>query len=130
MGLDLDSYFNLHAQALQLRDKRSSQIANNLANTNTPNYKAKDIDFGSTLQSYLQGSAQHMNTTSAQHISGGADFATQLKYRIPSQSSLDGNTVDKNLETAAFTKNALDYQASLSFLDGKIKSVIKAFRGE
>ena len=130
MAINLDSYFNLHAQALQLRDKRSSQIANNLANTNTPNYKAKDIDFGSTLQSYLQGSAQHMNTSNAQHIPGGVDFATQLKYRIPSQASLDGNTVDKNLETAAFTKNALDYQASLSFLDGKIKSVIKAFRGE
>lgn len=130
MGLDLDSYLNVHAQALQLRDKRSSQIANNLANTNTPNYKAKDIDFSSTLQGYLQGSAQSMQTTNSMHIKGGTDFVSQLKYRVPHQGSLDGNTVDKDLETAAFTKNALDYQASLSFLDGKIKSMMKAFRGE
>ncbi|MCC5792460.1 MAG: flagellar basal body rod protein FlgB [Legionellaceae bacterium] len=130
MGINLHHYLSLHANALQLRDQRASQIANNLANTNTPNYKARDIDFKSSLQSALQGSAQATVTTDAKHIAMGTDFASQLKYRVPAHSALDGNTVDKDMETAAYTKNALEYQASLSFLDNKIKMMMHALRGE
>ncbi|KTD32097.1 flagellar basal-body rod protein FlgB [Legionella moravica] len=130
MPLNLDSYFGIHAKALLVRDQRASQLANNLANVNTPNYKARDMDFNEVLAASMAGSSQQLQTTSANHISSNADISAQMKYRITNHKSMDGNTVDKDIETAEFTKNALNYQASLSFLDGKIKSMIVALKGE
>lgn len=132
MGINFDSYFGIHSKALLLRDQRSSQLANNLANANTPNYKAKDIDFNETLKqaSSTSASAQGLVTSSTGHIPGNSHFSTQLKYRIPNNASLDGNTVDKDMETTEFARNALSYQASLTFLDGKIKSMMTVLRGE
>jgi len=130
MGLDINSYLDFHAKALQVRDKRASQIANNLANVNTPQYQARDLDFKQALKSQIDASASSMTKSQPGHIDIGSDLSAQLKYRIPGSTSMDGNTVDKDLEAAAYAKNALDYQASLSFLDGKIKSMMRAFRGE
>lgn len=130
MALNLDSYFGIHAKALAARDERSSQLANNLANSNTPNYKAMDVDFNELLASKMAGSSQHMLQTDANHINPQADFHSTLKYRIPTHSTFDGNTVDKDVETTEFARNALNYQASLSFLDGKIKSMMMALKGE
>lgn len=130
MALDLDSYFGIHRKALQVWEQRSSQIANNLANVNTPNYKARDIDFKEALSGAM-GSDSQLKVDSPNHIQvADANFSNQTKYRIPSHVSLDGNTVDKDIETAEFAHNALNYQASLSFLDGKIKSMLTALRGE
>ncbi|WP_367607251.1 flagellar basal body rod protein FlgB [Legionella sp. W05-934-2] len=130
MGLDVNNWFGIHENALKIRDQRSSQIANNLANINTPNYKARDVDFKQMLQANMAGQMQGMTTDAPGHIQAQSTFAAELKYRTPSQTSLDGNSVDKDLEVSAFTQNALSYQASLSFLDGKIKSMIRAIRGE
>lgn len=130
MALNLDSYFGIHAKALQARDQRASQIANNLANVNTPNYKAKDVDFNEYLAATMSKGSSPMKTTSPNHMNANADFSAQLKYRKPIHASLDGNTVDKDMETAEFARNSLNYQASLSFLDNKIKSMSMALRGE
>lgn len=130
MALDLDTYFGIHAKALVAREHRASQLANNLANANTPNYKAQDIDFNEFLAASMAGGAQKMQVTSPDHINANADFSANLKYRVTSQMSLDGNTVDKDLETTEFAHNSLNYQASLSFLDNKIKSMMLALKGE
>ncbi|KTC85550.1 MULTISPECIES: flagellar basal body rod protein FlgB [Legionella] len=130
MAFDLDSYLGIHAKALILRDQRTSQLANNLANLDTPNYKARDIDFNEVLGQAMSSSSQQLATDTPNHINGQSNFEGQLKYRMPSHMTLDGNTVDKDLETTAFTKNAVAYQASLTFLDNKIKSMMTALKGE
>lgn len=130
MALNLDSYFGIHAKALIGRDQRSSQLANNLANANTPNYKAQDIDFNEYLAAQMAGSTQQLEVTSASHINTNADLGTNLKYRVTAQTSLDGNTVDKDLEVMEFSRNSLNYQASLSFLNNKIKTMMLAIKGE
>jgi flagellar basal-body rod protein FlgB len=130
MPLNLDSYFGIHAKALVARDHRASQLANNLANVNTPNYKAMDVDFNEYLAATMDSGNQKVQTTSPNHINNNADFSTQLKYRKPAHASLDGNTVDKDMETAEFSRNSMNYQASLSFLDNKIKSMMVALKGE
>jgi len=131
MAMDLDSYFGIHAKALTLREARTTQLATNLSNVDTPNYKAKDIDFVATLQAAMQNEGQSpMITDNPGHIASQNDFSANTLYRTPSHSSLDGNTVDKDIEITEFTKNAVAYQASLSFLDNKIKSLVMAIRGE
>lgn len=130
MALNFDSYFGIHAKALLARDQRSSQLANNLANVNTPNYKAQDVDFNELLSAQMMGSAQQMHVTSPQHIDSTSDFSANLKYRVTTQTSLDGNTVDKDLETMEFSRNSLNYQASLNFLNNKIKTMMLALKGE
>ncbi|KTD11275.1 flagellar basal body rod protein FlgB [Legionella jamestowniensis] len=130
MAFDLDNYLGVHAKALVLREQRATQLAMNMANVNTPNYKAKDIDFKNALSKAMAGASQEMTVDKPNHILGQDDFEGQLKYRNPSHVTLDGNTVDKNLEATEFSRNALSYQASLTFLDSKIKSMITALKGE
>ncbi len=130
MALNLDSYLGIHAKALIARDQRASQLANNLANANTPNYKAMDVDFNDLLAASMGANSQRVQVTAPNHINTNADFSANLKYRTPNQASLDGNTVDKDIETTEFARNALNYQATLSFLNGKIKSMVVALKGE
>lgn len=130
MALDLDSYLGIHAKALLIRDQRASLLANNLANVNTPNYKAQDIDFNQVLNATMSPGAQSVDVTSPGHINLGSDFNANIQYRPTKHHSLDGNTVDKDIETAQFSRNALQYQASLSFLDSKIRSMMMAIKGE
>jgi flagellar basal-body rod protein FlgB len=129
----LDQIFGIHERALQLRGERVSVLAANLANADTPNYKARDLDFAAVLgeQSSTQSSSLGLTTTSARHLAvqsgsvGGAD----LKYRMPFQPSLDGNTVEVPLEQAAFAENAVRYQASLMFINRRIASIESALTG-
>lgn len=130
MALNLDSYFGIHAKSLVGRDQRSSQLANNLANANTPNYKAKDVDFNEFLAAQMSTNAQQMQVTSPEHISTNGDFSANLKYRVSAQSSIDGNTVDRDLETMEFSRNSMNYQASLNFLNNKIKTMMLALKGD
>ena len=130
MALNIDSYFGIDAKALDARDKRASILANNLANANTPNYKAQDMDFNEYLEASMAGSTQQLNVTAPGHIGTNADFSTILKNRTANHVSLDGNTVDKDVETTEFAKNAVNYQASLSFLTNKIKYMMSAIKGE
>jgi flagellar basal-body rod protein FlgB len=133
MRFDLDSALGIHQQALLLRARRAQLLAENLANADTPGYKARDIDFKTVLDS-AQAEAQsvQMKVTQPGHIANEqADlFGSEIKYRNPLQPSIDGNTVDTQMEKSEFVRNAIEYQASLKFLDGRIKSLLTAIKGE
>jgi len=125
-----DKLFGVHLYAAQLREHRAGVLAANIANADTPHYKARDVDFGAVLKQ-ATGRAISLRTTHAAHVSPNATAASaELKYRNPLQASLDGNTVDAHVEHAAFAENALQYQTSLQFLDSRIKGVLKALSGE
>ncbi len=126
-----DDVLGVHAQALQLKARRAEVLAANIANADTPGYKARDFDFRQILQQE-QSSSVRMRATRPGHIQPDAGLVpeSQLAYRIPSQPSLDGNTVDSQLEHAAYAENALEYQASLRFLNGDIKRLMSAIRGQ
>jgi flagellar basal-body rod protein FlgB len=136
MAISFESALGVHEQALLLREKRTEVLANNLANADTPGFKARDIDFKTVLANQVDnGSLPRLSSSNSRHItsmSGVAGDATQvtLSYRVPTQPALDGNTVDEQGENAAFAKNALDHQASFQFLNGKFTGLIKALRGE
>jgi flagellar basal-body rod protein FlgB len=129
--MKLDQAFGIHEQALKLRSQRSELLAANLANADTPGYKARDFDFQKVLSGQLSASAE-LQATHGRHISTAPAPvpSNELLYRIPSQPSVDGNTVDPDQEQMAFTRNAMQYQASLEFLNGRIKGLMTAIRGD
>lgn len=132
MPINLDSYLGNLSTALELRGKRAELLASNMANADTPNYKARDFDFQAAL-GQAQGQQVALRTTARGHINpegGAGGVQPALQYRIPGQPSLDGNTVDIQQEKSAFTENAVQYQATLSFLDSRIKGLKSALRGE
>ncbi len=122
--------FANHEQALKFRALRNQVLASNIANADTPNYKARDVDFGAALKSAQSGQLS-LQKTSDLHISSWSKNSTgaDLKYRVPTQPALDGNTVQTDVEQAAFAENAVQYRASLSFLDGQIRGLRYALRG-
>ncbi len=138
MSNSLDNLLNFHQQALNLRGIRQQLLASNIANGDTPNYKARDIDFTSTLQAALAqgGSASDpasvLATTSPGHIGaaaqGSLDSAAVL-YRSADQNSIDGNTVDMDTERAQFADNAVHYEANLTMLNHQIKTMLAAIQG-
>lgn len=118
----IDQELRYNQTALNLRAQRQEVIASNLANSDTPNYKARDIDFASALRSALGNSENPLalTTTSSRHIAGSAGSLggsnANLLYRQPLQPSLDGNTVDPDVERANFADNAMHYQFLLQGL--------------
>lgn len=134
MPISFDSAFGIHEQALMLREKRTEILAENLANVDTPNFKARDIDFKSVLKQAAADKAQgglELSTTSPSHIQSGGDASgAPLLYRVPTQPSADGNTVENQIEQSQFAENAVRYQASFTFLSGTIKGLISAIRGQ
>lgn len=136
----LDELFKFHQQALQVREHRQQVLASNIANADTPNFKARDVDFKTALMNALGPGAgapapQHstLATTSAGHLQGaqaqaGAGDAVLL-YRKPAQGSVDGNTVDMDTERAQFLDNAVRYEASLTLINSQIKSMLAAIQG-
>ncbi|MEJ2590471.1 MAG: flagellar basal body rod protein FlgB [Candidatus Thiodiazotropha sp.] len=129
--MNFDDAFGIHERALLLRSQRAEVIAANLANADTPGYKARDFDFKSMLAGEMTPSSR-VQTTDSRHIQPdqGVVSPAELLYRTPMQPSLDGNTVDTELEHNAFSANAIEYQATLSFLNDKISGIRKALRGE
>jgi flagellar basal-body rod protein FlgB len=133
MATELDNYLQFHAQALNLRAMRQQLLASNIANADTPGYKARDIDFGKTLQDALAGRVQpaQLTRTAAGHVApaeqGSASGAVQ--YRTVMQPSLDGNTVDMDVERAQFAENAIHYEANLMFINSQLKSLLAAIQG-
>ncbi len=116
MGISFDKALGVHPAALQLRLSRAELITANLANVDTPNYQAKDIDFAAEMQRSMQKSA----FTSSPNI----------QYRVPYQASSDGNTVTLDVEQAEFSKNTVDYQSSLQFLSSKFIGLKQAIEGK
>jgi flagellar basal-body rod protein FlgB len=125
------NFFGIHEDALVLRNRRSEVLASNLANADTPGYKARDFDFNAILRREMQP-AVRLATTQPGHIAtdSGLVASTQMGYRVPQQASLDGNTVEVEREQTEFMANALRYQASLQFLDGKVKGLKMAIKGQ
>jgi flagellar basal-body rod protein FlgB len=123
--------FGIHEQALLLHGQRMSVIATNLANADTPSYKARDIDFSAVL-SHTDASPLPMQVTQEAHIAltGDEAGAADLKYRNPYQASLDGNTVEMPVEQAAFSENNVRYQASLQFINSTIADLQFAIAGQ
>lgn len=128
---NLDSALGVHEYALGLHSRRLEMLAANLANADTPNYKAQDIDFKTALRQYQeQMNGGGLQVTNARHLGGNTGSSPEPMYRVPMQPSLDGNTVDSQVEKAAFMENALHYQATVTFLDGSISTLRKAIRGD
>lgn len=137
MTISFEKALGIHESALHFRSARASVLANNLANIDTPNFKAQDLDFKQALSQSMRGSsgfqmATHMTTTQSQHIdmsSFGGDEG-ELLYRIPQQPSIDGNTVEDQIEHAEYMKNTLAFQASFQFLNSKFIGLRTAIRGD
>ena len=133
MPISFERSFSIHDDALLLRGERTSILAANIANADTPNYKARDIDFGAMLRSASQQQADRLvlASTHSDHLTAQSS-STQpaLMYRNPLHPSLDGNTVDSHVEQAEFAENALMFQTSFTFLNSKVTGLIKALKGE
>jgi len=132
MPISLDAALGIHQPALEARIKRAEVLANNLANADTPNYKARDIDFGAMMQQAQQNlDGLAMEKTHDRHLDTGAMAAdSELLYRVPHQPSVDGNTVDAQQEQSRFMRNAMEYQVSFQFLNGKVTGLKKAISGQ
>ncbi len=131
MAISFDKALGNIPGNLKLYAERSSLLASNLANSDTPGFKARDIDFRTVLAK-AGGAQMTLKTTQSGHLGGASTAmseATKL-YRVPMQPSIDGNTVDSQVEQAEFTKNALHYQSTLTFLNGKFKGLRLAIKGE
>ncbi len=135
-----DSLFGVHATALRFQRERMEVLASNIANADTPGYQAKDLDFNKLLQQAAEhaaapaGSSATNGTTNPAHIplDGNIDSDMQKAatvYRVATQPSADGNTVDVQTEQAAYAESALHYQASMSFIDYRLKSLMTAITG-
>lgn len=133
MSSRIDDVLRFNQTALTLRATRQELIASNIANADTPNYKAKDIDFAKALQGALAGSSPTMPlaATASGHLngSGRAVLGAPVMYRTAIQPSADGNTVDMDVERAQFADNALRYEASVKFISDDIKKILTAIQG-
>lgn len=128
-SINFNNALGLHPDAMLLRAKRTEILANNLANSDTPGFKSRDMNFQAMLAQETQ-SGLAMSGTNSAHISGSASRNSDLLFRNPSQPSIDGNTVDTQLEQTIFTRNAMDYNSSFEFLSSKFKGLKSAIRGE
>lgn len=130
--------FQFFEQALQLRQKRQEILASNIANSDTPNYKARDIDFGATLRQAMSPDAlapkrlpdTSLSITSSRHIPAKAHtpVTTTELYRRPTQPSLDGNTVDMNTERVQFADNTMRYQTDLQVVNARLRQLLAAIQ--
>ncbi|CAN5152812.1 flagellar basal body rod protein FlgB [soil metagenome] len=137
----LTGALDFQAEALKLRSERTKVLAGNIANADTPGFKARDFDFGKSLASATHamnsssGSATSLSTTTAGHVAtasafGGAAGSARLQYRAVSQPSIDGNTVDSDVEQAKFAENTVRYESTLKFLNGQIRTILSAVNGQ
>ena len=129
--MSIDSALGISPQVLALRAQRTEILSANIANTDTPGYKARDIDFAQAMRE-AAGEQSGLRRTHERHMSSGIAGSADgdLKYRVPSQPSLDGNTVESRREHAEYMDNAVRYQASVNFLDSRIRGLRTAIRGQ
>lgn len=129
---DLDAELGISAQSLKLQAQRAQVLATNIANADTPNYKARDIDFRAVLAASEAAAApMKMSTTSPQHLTTETTPpSAQLQYRVPLAPSLDGNTVDVQIEQAAFAETTVRYRSSLEFVNDTFRGLLLAITGQ
>ena len=110
---------DFQSQALVLRAARQEILAANIANADTPNYKARDIDF-----------AKALSEATSRPAKTGMAASPRAFYRVPEQASGDSNTVDMDRERANFADNAIRYEATLRFINGRVRGLLSAIRGD
>ncbi len=133
MAISFNNALGNLSDNLKVYSRRAEILASNLANADTPGYKAKDIDFRSALSTAnTSANTIKLSTTNKSHqgdVNGAGDKA-EVVYRTPLQPSLDGNTVDSHVEQGEFTENAIRYQSTLTFLNGRLQSLKLAIKGQ
>ena len=133
MAAGFNNLLGIHEQALNIQASRTQLIGANLANADTPGYKARDLDFKAAMQG-----AEHelqptgpLKMTRVAHIQpDGYVSGQEIMYRLPTQASLDGNSVETHVEMAQFTENSIRYLTSLRIINGRLNKLMSAFRGE
>lgn len=133
----LDDHLRFNETALSLRSQRQTVLASNIANADTPNYKARDFDFSAALKGAMDrnGAQQQLKTTAAKHYPNPAQAGmllpdgTPLQYRGTVQGAVDGNTVDMDVERNQFADNAVRYEAAVTFINSQIKGMMTAIQG-
>lgn len=122
---------DFQGQALMLRAERQRVIASNIANADTPGYQARDFDFAATLRAATGSSGAGNGIAQGvmqQPNASGARATPVLRYAVPSQTSLDNNSVDMDRERAAFADNAVKYESTLRFINGTLKTTLDAMK--
>jgi flagellar basal-body rod protein FlgB len=131
MAINFDKALGIHQHTVGVRAQRAEVLASNIANADTPHYKAKDIDFKLALANAQSRQGFAMSKTNERHFSVNVTASGQSKYRVPDQPDTgDGNTVDMQVERNNFLQNALEHQASLTFLGSKFRGLTSAIKGE
>jgi len=136
MNISFANALGLHEQALGLRARRAEVLANNLANADTPNYQARDLDFSEALKTQVSRSRADAQSaarvTHRLHIKVNEQQASgaDLKFRVPMQAAIDGNSVDAEAEQARYAENTLRFQSSFTLLNNQFKGLLAAIRGE
>jgi len=125
----IDSVFGIHEKALSMRNQRLTVLAKNIANAETPNFKARDYEFTDVLKKEL--GLGSLTQTSQGHLSAASASGNgKLTFEVPLNPSADGNTVEMSVQQAKFGRAAGEYQATLTILEGRISGLRKALRGE
>lgn len=124
----LDQFLGVHGQALALRSERLAMLASNIANAATPGYKARDMDFSTLL---TPPPASGLKATNPYHFASAQDDSSpRLRYRVPVEPSLDGNTVELVTEQLQFAETAVRYRSTLAILNGRISGLISSMKVE
>ncbi|RUO29880.1 flagellar basal body rod protein FlgB [Aliidiomarina sedimenti] len=130
MAIGIDKGLGIHPHALLAREARATVLASNIANADTPGYKAKDINFQDALQRVQSRSGYSMSRTHSKHFELDLQANNREQYRVPDQPDTgDGNTVDVQVERNLYMRNSMEYQASLQFLNDRISGMKKAITG-
>jgi len=130
MAINFEKALGIHPEALAVRAKRAEVIASNIANADTPGYKARDMDFKSALAQASQKLQSGMSRTHDKHFDVRTELNNNVQFRMPDQADTgDGNTVDAQVERNLYLENSMQYQASIQFLSGRIKGLKKAITG-
>lgn len=131
MAISFDKAFGIHQHTIGARAARSEVLASNIANADTPNYKARDLDFSEALARAKSQQGFQLQRTNSAHIPATRQVSSEIGYRVPDQPDTgDGNTVNLQTEKTLFMQNGMEYQASLSFLTSKVQSLKKSIKGE
>lgn len=130
MAIEFSKGFELHAKGMFLRSQQAEVIAGNIANADTPGYKAKGMDFQKAMQQASQQQQTGMSRTNPKHFDVRAELNSNVGFRLPDQADTgDGNTVDAQVERNLYLENSLKYQASVQFVNGSIKALKNVITG-
>ncbi|QOL27061.1 flagellar basal body rod protein FlgB [Thalassotalea sp. LPB0316] len=130
MAISFDKAFGIHPQGMLVRSKRAEVIASNIANADTPGYKAQGMDFKAAMTQAAKNQQMSMTRTNEKHFNTNMALNDGVEYRVPNQPDTgDGNTVDIQMERNLYLQNSLEYQASVQFMNSKVKGLKKAITG-